>query len=339
MNSNNNNRLLAIDLGYSNVKVAYYDNQGVLQFDKYISATAKLNNPMDPDDDTIFQLGVDYFILGTPALKVSNEFQLKLETFEDMKIAYPVWISYLLKKYNKENFDHIIIGLSMAFQDRADELLTYLYESLLIDPSTNYFLCLPQGLSCKLTYAECGLDIKEISKHNDARMRNYIILDGGFLTCDICSVVNGTAAAGNAIGVPNTGVICVAQQVVDYLFKHFEFTYSIKKAQVIVDNNGVFLHRGREYNIKSELDGIIKKYLGDVLDLLDKSFASDLDACEGVIVLGGLSYFFKKYINDPDVVAMIERHFPVGFLHFPTTDSEFFNAYSYLRIGQMKLTN
>jgi len=336
---NNNNRLLAIDLGYSNVKVAYYNSNGILQFDKYISATAKLDNPMDPDDDVMFKMGVDYFVLGTPALKVSREYLLKLEDFDDLKIAYPVWISYLLKKYGRDNFDHVVIGLSMAFSDRADELLAYLYESLNLESSSDMFMCLPQGLSCKLTYSECGLDIKEVSRHNDARMRNYLILDGGFLTCDICSVVNGTAAAGNAIGVPNTGVICIAHQVVEYLFKNFAMTVSVKEAQVIVDNDGIFTKRGREYNIQDVVAKFVKEYLNQVLLLLDNKFNSDLDSCEGVIVLGGLAYFFKKYIEDTEVKKMIENFFPVDFLHFPATDSEFFNAYSYLKIGEKKLSN
>ena len=89
-------RLLAIDLGYSSVKVAYYSETGVLQFDKYISAVAKIENPMEADDDIMFRLGVDYYILGTPALKVPRSLLLSLENYEDLKEAYPVWISYLL---------------------------------------------------------------------------------------------------------------------------------------------------------------------------------------------------------------------------------------------------
>lgn len=327
-------RLLAIDLGYSSVKVAYYNENGVLQFDKYISAVAKIDNPMEADDDVMFRLGVDYYILGTPALKVPRSLLLSLEDFEGLKVAYPVWISYLLKKYGGvENFDKVIIGLSMAFSDKADELLSYLYESLMIS-IPDYFVCLPQGLSCKLAYSECGLDIRETSKHNDFRMRNYLILDGGYLTCDICNVANGTASAGAAVGIPNTGIICISYNVIDYLFKNFEMKVSVKEAQTIVDNQGVFVRRGKEYNIGPKIDEFTKAYLGNVLKLLEDRFGEAIDAVEGVLVCGGLSYFFKKYLNDPDMVKEIEKHFPVSFLHFPVVDSEYFNAYSYLRIVQ-----
>lgn len=327
-------RLLSIDLGYSSVKVVYYNETGILQFDKFISAVAKIDNPMEADDDVMFRLGVNYYILGTAALKVPRSLLLNLENFDDLKVAYPVWISYLLKKYGGAgSFDKVVIGLSMAYSDKADELLQYLYETLMIEKE-DYFMCLPQGLSCKLAYSECGLDIRETSKHNDFRMRNYLILDGGFLTCDMCNVANGTASAGAAIGMPNTGVICIAYDVIDYLFKEYQMKTSVKEAQTIIDNNGKFSRRGKEYNISSKIDEFTKKYLSNVLKLLEDKFGEAIDAVEGILVCGGLSYFFKKYLDDQQMIKEIEKHFPVSFLHFPVVDSEFFNSYSYLRAAE-----
>lgn len=331
-------RILAIDLGYSSVKVAQYNDSGVLQYDKFISAIAKIDNPMEADDDVMFRLGVDYYILGTAALKVPRSLLLSLENYEDLKEAYPAWISYLLAKYGgQDNFDKVIIGLSMAFSDKAEELLTHLYDTLMINKD-EYFMCLPQGLSCKLAYSECGLDIRETSRHNDFRMRNYLILDGGYLTCDICNVIAGKASAGAAVGIPNTGVICISYDVMDYLFKTYEMKVSVKEAQTIVDNQGKFTRRGIEYNIGPKIDEFTKKYLANVLKLLEDKFGEAIDAMEGVLVCGGLSYFFKKYLSDKEMVSIIEKHFPVSFLHFPTIDSEYYNVVSYLRVGE-KLLN
>jgi hypothetical protein len=330
-------KLLAIDLGYSSVKVAYQNETGALQFDKYISAIAKLPEAMEADDDVMFRLGPDFYILGTPALKVPRSYLLPLNDFESMKVAYPVWISYLLTKYEREGekFDKIVIGLSMAFKDKTDELLTYLCDTLAKNKEDNYFMCLPQGLSCKLAYSECGLDIRESSKHNDYKMKNYLILDGGFLTCDICNVANGTASAGSAVGVANTGLIMVSYGVMDYLRKEYNMEVSVKEAQTIVDNAGRFVRRGREYNIGSKLDELIKSYLLDVLNLLESKFGEAIDAVDGILVCGGLSYFFEKYLADEKFAKIVEdKHFPTTFLHFPSSDSEYFNAFSYLRIAQ-----
>lgn len=326
-------RLLAIDVGYSSVKVAYYNEEGVLQFDKYISAIAKIDNPLEADNDVMFRLGVDYYIIGSPALKVPRSALLNLETFDDLKQAYPVFVSYLLETYGKDKFDAVAIGLSMAFQDRAAELLQHLRDTLLIEKD-NYFMCFPQGLSCKKVYSEIGLDIRETTKHNDQRMRNYLILDGGFLTCDICNVAAGKAAAGNTIGIPNTGIICITYDIVDYLFKQYQMKASLKEAQAILDSGGVFVRRGKTYDISEKIDEFTKRYLAKVLNLLEDRFSEAIDVVEGILVLGGLAYFFQKYISDPEFIEEVEKHFPTSFIHYPPVDSEYFNAYSYLKLAE-----
>jgi len=331
-------RYLAIDLGYSNVKVAYYNESGALQFDKYISAVARVDKPMEADDDVMFQLGIDYYIIGPAALKTSRSNLMKLESFEDLKAVYPIWISYLLKKYGgADKFDKVVIGLSMAFSDKADELLDHLCNVLMIRDE-NYFMCLPQGLSCKLAYYEKGLDIKD--PKNEPKLKNFIIVDGGFLTVDCCEIINSKSSSGSAVGMANTGVIRIAYDVVDYLFKEYQYQISIKEAQNIIDNNGIFLRRGVKYDISNKVEEFTKEYLGSVLTLLEDTYKEQIDVKEGILVLGGLAYLFQKYIEagDKDVINKITKHFPVEFIHFPLYDSEFFNAYSYL-VAAEKLTN
>lgn len=330
-------RLLAIDLGYSAVKVAYYNESGALQLEKYTSAVAKIEDPMDIDNDVMFRVKADTYVLGDYALKLSRSLLMPLETFEDMKAVYPVWIAYLLKKFGgMDKFDHVIIGLSLAFSDRADELLSSLYEALLIE-KPNYFICLPQGLSCKLAYSEHGLNISSTSK-NTMKLKNYIVMDGGFLSIDICAVINQSSSAGAAIGVPNTGVICIAYDVADYLFREHQIKVSIKEAAHIVDSGGIVQRRGRKLDISQQLKQFIKKYLGNVLTLLEDKYSEYLDACDGLIVLGGLAYFFQKYWEDPEVISEIEKHFDRDFIHISTDGlSEFYNAFSYLRFTEDRL--
>jgi len=327
-------KLLAIDLGYSNVKVAYYNESGALQFQRFISACAKVDSPIDMDDDTMFRLGVDTYILGTAALKVSRSLHMPLETFEDMKAVYPVWISYLLKKFGP--VDKVIIGLSVAFVEKADELLNYLYDTLLIT-DTDFFMCLPQGVSCKVGYEFGGLDIRETrQQHQDSRLTNLLIIDGGHLTIDTVVVSGNSTSASSATSVEKSGTINICYNIVDYLFKEYQMMVSIKEAQVILDNNGVFERRGRKYDISKAVEKFTKDYLAKVLGLIEEQYGEYLDVVEGIVILGGLGYFFRKYINDEDVVAEIEKHFPKSFVHI-ANESEYYNAYSYLKIAEKKL--
>lgn len=332
-------RLLAIDLGYSNVKVAYYNESGALQFDKFISAVAKVDDPMELDNDVMFQLGADTYVLGASALKLSRSLLLNLETFEDLKTIYPVWISYLLTKYGGvDKFDKVVVGLSMAFSDKADELLTHLYDTLLIQRE-NYFICLPQGLSCKLGYSMRGLDIRETSTGHSgsSELKNYIILDGGFLTTDFCTVIGSKASAGAAIGLPQTGLIRVVYDIIDYLYKTYQMKVSVKEAQNYLDSDGIFVRRGRKFDISEKVKEFTKNYLGNVLTLLEEKYGEYIDAADGILILGGLAYFFQKYSDDPDVRAEIEKHFSMSFLHWPVEHSEFYNSFSYLKAAEKLL--
>ena len=168
---NKNLKLLAIDVGYSSVKVARHDSAGLIQFDKFINAVAKIDNPLEIDNDIMFNLLDKTYVLGPAALKVSKEFLLDMKTYEDIKTVTPVWISYLLRKYSDVKYDKVIIGLSLAFSDMSDDLLKYIQDTLLIEDDS-YFMLLPQGIAAKEAYQEYSMDLgnMESTKTNTTRL-------------------------------------------------------------------------------------------------------------------------------------------------------------------------
>ncbi len=334
-------RLISIDLGYSNVKICYYNEDGALQFDKYISAVAKIDNPMEIDNDVMFNLPgtTDTYVMGAASLKLSRNYLIDLHDYESLKNVYPVWISYILAKYGGiDSFDHVIIGLSLAFSDKADDLLEHLYDTLMIQKE-NYFYVLPQALSCKLGYSLKGLDITDTKTGatGSTELQNYIILDGGFYTLDWATVLGSKASAGAAIGIKDSGVIQIVYNIIDYLFKTYQMKVSLKEGQNILDNEGVFVRRGRKYDISDKVREFTKKYIGDVFNLLETNAGDSMDSSDGIICVGGLAYFLGKYENDPEVLSEIEKHVSKSFIHYPTHHAEFYNAFSYLKAGEKML--
>lgn len=320
--------ILAIDLGYSSVKIAYYDENKVLQFDKFISCTAKVDAPLEMDDESLFQLGTNFYTLGASALKVPRSQQIKLDTWEGLLQIYPVWVSYLLKRYGgADKFTKIALGLSLAFKDKAEELLENLEKILMID--RNFFMVLPQGLIAKKIYADHALNINEAAKKNDIKMSNYLIVDGGYLTVDCSNVINGVASSSATIGLANTGIINISYDIVDYIYKEMGITISIKEAQVIVDNQGAWKRRGKVYDLSKQVKEYSVKYLINVLNLIETHFGEAIDGLDGILCVGGLAYFFKRYMTD--IASEIEKHFPVSFIQIPEIDSEMYNVYGFLK--------
>lgn len=327
-------KLLAIDVGYSSVKVARHDSAGIMQFDKFINAVAKIDNPLEIDDDIMFNLLDKTYVLGPAALKVSKEFLLDMKTYEDLKTVTPVWISYLLRKYSDVKYDKVIIGLSLAFSDMADDLLKYIQETLLIEDD-NYFMLLPQGVAAKESYIQFGLDLSETetTKSNTTKLRNFLIVDGGFETLDFACVVQGKASTGAAIGIKDSGVIRISHAICDHVFKTYGFQISLKEAQTVVDT-GHLIKRGRDFDLSEIVDDFSKKYLAYVLNLLEEKYGSYLDQSNGVLVLGGLGYLFEKFKNDAFVISEIEKHMDRNFIHWTPVYSEFYNAVAYLKLGE-----
>ena len=320
--------ILAVDLGYSSVKCAYYDESDVLQLEKFISCTARVDSPLESDDESLFQLGTNYYVLGTPALKVPRSQQIKLNSWEGLLEIYPVWISFLLKKYGGQaKFTKVAIGLSLAFKDKADELLDRLEKTLMIPK--DYFFVLPQGLIAKKIYYEYGLNIHEASKKNNTKIPNLLIVDGGFLTLDVSNVINGTASSSATIGIENSGVIGIAYKLVEYVFKTYGVSISIKEAQVIIDNDGSWKRRGRIYDLSQQVHQFTIEYLTYVLNLLEEKFGEAIDGLDAVLIVGGLGYIFRKYLTE--MTPEIEKHFPINFIQIPEIDSEFYNAYGFLK--------
>ena len=331
-------RILSVDVGFSAIKCCVRDANGVIRFEKFISATAKLpEKPIESDDDMVFPLGGEYYVLGAAALKVPRSYLLKLETYEDLKLVYAPWISYLIKRYGKSDgvnaFDKICLGMSMAFRDKVDDIIQYLYETLNIDKE-DFIYVFSQGLACKATYNEYGLDIREASKRNDQKLRNAILIDGGFNTLDLCSVINGTSSAGAAVGIKDSGLIRVAYDIVNYIYKNYALSISVKEAQVVLDT-GIFKRRGRILDLTKQVEAFSKKYIVDVFKYLDENFGEVLDSLDdGIIVLGGLSYFMKKYLYDPEVAREVEKVFSLSEIVFPEEDGEYYNCLSYLRLAE-----
>lgn len=333
---NTKGHLIAIDYGYSFVKISYYNSDNILQVDKIISATAKLpEKPMDFNDDDVFQLGPDFYILGPTALSCPKSYLLPLESFDDMKNTYCAWLSYIANKYGNgfDSFEHIIIGLSLAFSEKTDELLEYLYENLNINKE-NFFICVPQGLSAKLCYSSYGLNPLQPAKRGQVKMQDYIICDLGFNSVDVALILGGSSSAGMKLGVAKAGVINCAYKLLDTIYSKYGFQISLKQAQVLVDgSDGILERRGVIWDLSKEVVEIKKNYIINLLNFIENKIGESIDTVSGILIVGGGANLIKDYINDPDIEKEIEKHFSKNFIKIPDLP-EYYNVISYLKIGE-----
>lgn len=335
MAANKRPKILALDLGFSSLKYSYINDEGLMVNEKIISAVAKLPNaPLEADDDNLFQLGGNWYVIGHDALKVNKNYLMKLETFDDLKAVYPVWLSYMFKKFSGVKWDKVAIGISMAFSDRVDELLEHIHNSLMIDPKEELFACFPQGLACKAAYNQYGVNIRDNAIHAaDNKLQNFLIVDAGQNTLDISLVINNKSSAGATLGMPDTGCIWMARTISEYIYKNFEFRISLKEAQTVIDS-GRLVRRGRDYDLTDVVYKIKKQYMIMVLNLIEEKCEEELNVAEALLLLGGGAYTWNIVIQDPEFVKEVEKHFPVNFVKAPADYGEYYNSCSYLLLAE-----
>lgn len=346
---NKKKKILAIDLGYSAVKLVYVDENQSLRFERIPNVIAKLDvPPTEMNDSSLFQFLGEYYILGPMALKAPRETHIEVNSWETLLQVYPLWISYLAKRYGGEKgfsaFDSIILGLSLAFSDKGDTLLNHLYDQLMFPPgdeSRDLFMVLPQAVSAKAAYGTYGLNIREsdIGNITENKLKNYIILDIGNYSLDCVLVLDNRSSVSNSLGVENAGTIQVAYKIIDYIYQTYGVKISLKEANSVLETWGVWIRRRVKYDLSKVVERFCKEYIVDILNLLENRMSSSLDIAEAVLILGGGAAIFQKFGNDPEMVAEIEKHFPKEFLLWPTDSPDMYNAFSYYLLGNQLLNN
>ena len=337
-------RTIALDYGFNSIKVTYLDEDGLMQVDKFPSAVCKLQNPAEADDDNnngqVFQIGPDWWAVAETALKCPKDLLMPLTTFDDMLATYVPVCSYVANKYGNgfESFDNFIIGISLAYQSRANDLLEHLMTSLnFTDDKDGYFMCLPQGVSAKYCYFQYGLNPSSKTEMSKVRMSDFLICDIGGNTIDLSLIIEGSSSTGIKLGIPEVGGNTIAFNLCQYIYKNFGFQISLKTAQVLVEGDNVLTRRGREIDLRNVIRNFKKEYIKNVLNLLDEKYGEVLNSVSGILLVGGGAMIFKELYDDPDVEKEVDKHFSKNFIKIPEMP-EYYNAISYLKIGE-KLLN
>lgn len=337
-------KLLSVDVGVSSVKCVTRDSNGLLKFEKFYSSIARLpEKPFEYDDDQVFQFNGDFYIVGESSLKVQRSYLLSMETYEDIRLAESIWISYLLKKYGGQDgsngvdyFDYVLLGLSIVWKDNGSDMIEYLKKSLNIDKD-DYFVVYLQGYVNKTAYQDYGLNLRERATRNNQKLRNALLIDGGQLTIDLSSIINGTSSANTTIGINNSGLISVVYKIIDYVYTTYNISISTREGQLVLDT-GVLKRRGKTIDLQDKVDEFCKQYIIDVFTYLDTNYSEILDAIDdGIIILGGFSYIYGKYIKDPEVAKKVDSIFSISDIVYPKEDGEYYNCLSYLRLAEKML--
>lgn len=332
--------ILAIDLGFGSIKTSHFDPESKeMVLDKVISAIAKLPSaPDECDDESTFQLGENYYVLGPQALKLPKEYLMPLHDYETLKAVYPQWVSFLIHKYKKQGvtFDKIAIGLSLAYKDKAEDLLKYLSETLMVDES--FFICLPQGVAAKVALQEYGLSLDPANR-TAFKFDNYLLCDLGSSTIDAALILGSLSSTESSIGLEDLGVCRILYNIIDFIYKSTGVSIDRQQAKTIVET-GQYKRRGRVFDLSQQVHEYVLKYFTEVIELFDinPKLSSLIDNVQRIILIGGGAEIWRQYKDEIDKI-LEKKGYPLNFWVLPEKNGEYFNAISYLLIANKLFNN
>lgn len=313
---------IAIDLGFGSIKVCYENSAGVRRYEKYISAIGRVGSSGIIQDTNAFVFNNQTYYLFDTALKLPNNQLMDLQSYNDLKEASPIIISYLLKKYGVE-YDLIILGLSVAMIEQSGDYLNYLATNLSMPEDK--FLLIPQGVGSKIAYDKFNVDLDDPTQYNNTKARNFLGVDIGFNTIDIYQCIGGVCSGQTIQGFKNEGVTKVAFGLIDIIRAERGLNITIQHAKEILET-GVLVHRGQNFDYRDKIDSLIRSYLTGIIELIETNFSSVIDNMDNLLFVGGGAALLAKYRES--INEVVQKYYKGDFVIIPK-NPEYYNVVGY----------
>ena len=272
--------ILSIDTGYSFIKYAYKADNGETKHDKFITAIA----PSDGDDlgigekSSVSFNGREYLV-GEKALYRGNILPTRAD---DFLTTYSPLFLHKITKDNNISPDLVTLSLSIGEFKAKSKALKNACENFVVDDTVFSFgvKVFPQGLG--------------IWKYVNSP-KNAVILDIGFNTIDVLSVIDGLPVPEFSAGYTDMGVCEIASTVSEYISSNIVKSYvpEMSVVQVLASGGGKFQYQRKEYDISDLIESKKEAYTKRIFETISKSskLKTVLDRIDTFIVAGGGAYF------------------------------------------------
>ena len=321
---------LSIDVGFSSIKFAYSNSDGVTRVGKVVSAIAKFSKNSFGNTDCI-QYGDNFYYVGELALKSPTESLMQLNSYEDLRDAYPIIIKYISRSLGSIGieYDRLALGLSIAHLEKSVELIDWISRECDINPDS--IAVYPQGVSSKYTIYKHGLDLSNES--NKGQFMNYIGVDIGFNTVDVFNVVNNQCNISSTYGFKDSGIVYICNLVSDEL-KAQGINLGIQDLKEYIETGG-FQYRGKMIDINPIINSKIIPYTKQLIQAIEDSSKSAIDKSDRIILTGGGANLISRILPNEEFKSWLSELYGSDFLVIPKKP-ELYNVLGYKIIDESK---
>lgn len=308
--------ILAVDVGYGDVKVISGNANGISRVYKFPTAVAPVKVNELLKDPRLIKLGDETFYVGEDALSLPLESQINIDNYPALEKYAPILIAKAMLNETVKP-DMIVLGLSIAQAKNSGH-----YKKAVAD----YFK--PLGIECKIKLLPQGAAAKKaIDKYGETfpeettellSSATYVGADIGFNTLDIFFVLNGKTSSALVKGIEGRGIIVIASRLINQIEKDYQIKLSLADVRKVI-RSGELMRRGRRFDFSEMVKTEVAKYVKELKILIDQEFGDVLDRAQALFVFGGGAYDLTA-TKDP-------------FVKTPVDKAEYYNAIGYFLEG------
>lgn len=314
--------------GLGDSKLAINDN-GKITYFKETNAITKLGTTggySGNEKNIVFYQGA-YYLVGKSALQYPDATVMNVMDYESMKTITPlIALKYLggeipsaanglTAQKITEDFDYVAFTLSSAFRQYSRDYHEFISSALGIP--TEKVKIVPQGASCKITLDHIGLDLTNPSLKDS--FKNYLIIDIGFNTIDVSNVIDGSLMPEDIKGYPLEGVVNIANHVQQHVKSDLNQEFSIPRIRTALYDKQIKV-RDKVYDLTKYIEDASLDYLKHLQQFLEQNYGDRMNTIDNVILFGGGAELIKVHKD------AWKEMYGEGFMQFPVTGSEFYNA-------------
>lgn len=279
-------KIVGLDIGYGYTKV--FSVGGSHTFPTRVS-TSIPESVFERQYPIVIVNGKKYLV-GERFLSKFGDVETKTDAFIGSDFYLAILGEALIRTYVNPNL--LVLGLppGMYSGERADQLITTVYNSTIIDGNSNTLIAsekikvIPQGAGIFFDYVLQG--------HEDALKKNVVVVDIGHYTVDMVFFTNGEYMQGEAMSA-NIGVSLLFDEVSKELTRKYGLFF--KDDEVIarvITSNGIN-HGGRRFELDCEkfVLSYKEKVFATIDNLLD-SAPFDIDL---ILAAGGGANALRGY--------------------------------------------
>lgn len=314
--------VLGLDVGYGDTKVTFgYSNGEIKKQFKFPSVIGITKRNEYIQDNRIYDYKEHSYYVGEHALHLPSDNLIDITEYKNLEYYAPLFLYHALQQLEEEP-DVIVSGLSKAQIANSGYFKESLQKFVVNNQEFNFenVFVLPQGAGSKLTIDKYGANFPHLQQEFTEET-TYVGCDIGFNTLDMFLVTEGKTSPNLFEGIEREGIMKIATEVARKVKELHGRSITLHEAKEIIDS-GVYKLRGQKYQFVEYVNEIKKKYLKDLLALIETKYGKILDKCDFIFLSGGGSTVFKTTED--------------GFIRVPRTKHEFYNSIGYYLFGCSK---